>query len=226
MHQLGNYYTENLSGLRLKRVYDIAPPRIRQYMQAEVDFVLSRINEGDKVLDLGCGYGRIIPDLLEKAGLVFGIDISYENINYGKQFLHGVQKCVLMEMDAGHLKFPDKIFDTVICIQNGISAFKVEPLTLIKQSIRVTKPGGKLLFSTYSPKIWDARLEWFRMQAMEGLLGEIDEEKTANGNIVCKDGFTATTFTGDQFQKLAIQLGYKAEITEVDESVLFCEISI
>jgi 2-polyprenyl-6-hydroxyphenyl methylase/3-demethylubiquinone-9 3-methyltransferase len=195
-------------------------------MQAEVDFVLSRLNEGDKVLDLGCGYGRIVPDLLQKAGLVFGIDISYENITYGKQFLHGVQKCVLMEMDAGNLKFPDKIFDTVICVQNGISAFKVEPLTLIKQSIRVTKPGGKLLFSTYSPKIWDDRLEWFRMQAREGLLGEIDEDKTGNGNIVCKDGFTATTFTGEQFQKLAIQLGYKAEITEVDESVLFCEISI
>ncbi|MBM3435188.1 MAG: class I SAM-dependent methyltransferase [Bacteroidetes bacterium] len=223
---MGNYYTENLSGLRLKKVYEIASPRIRQYMQAEVDFVLSRIHEGDKVLDLGCGYGRIIPDLLMKAGMVFGIDISNENINYGKRFLHGIQRCVLMEMDAGNLSFPEKIFDAVICIQNGISAFKVEPLTLVRESIRVTKPGGKVLFSTYSEKIWDARLEWFRLQAKEGLLGEIDEEKTGKGNIVCKDGFTATTFSCDQFQRLALTVGYKAEITEVDESALFCEISL
>jgi len=195
-------------------------------MQAEVDFVLSRIHEGDKVLDLGCGYGRIIPHLLQKAGLVFGIDISYENINYGKLFLHGVQKCVLMEMDAGNLKFPDKIFDTIICIQNGISAFKVEPLQLLKQSIRVIKPGGKVLFSTYSHKIWKDRLEWFRMQAGEGLLGEIDEKKTCNGNIVCKDGFTATTFTPLQFQKLAEAAGQKAVMTEADDSVLFCEITV
>jgi 2-polyprenyl-6-hydroxyphenyl methylase/3-demethylubiquinone-9 3-methyltransferase len=221
-----NYYIENLSGTRLKKVYDIAPPRIRQYMEAEVAFVLTRLNEGDKVLDLGCGYGRIIPDLLTKAGLVFGIDISYQNILYGKRFLHGIQNCVLMEMDAAHLSFPAKLFDAVICVQNGISAFKVEPVTLIKESIRVTKPGGKLLFSTYSSELWDERLEWFRLQAAEGLLGEIDEEKTGNGNIVCKDGFTATTFNRDQFQMLALKLGIRAEITEVDESALFCEIPI
>lgn len=223
---MSNYYTENLSGLRLKQVYEVATPRIRQYMQAETGFVLSRIHEGDKVLDLGCGYGRIIPELLRKAGLVFGIDISYENILYGKRFLHGIQRCVLLEMDAGDLKFPDQIFDAVICIQNGISAFKVEPATLIRESIRVTKPGGKVLFSTYSEKIWNDRLEWFRIQANEGLLGKIDEEKTGNGNIVCKDGFTATTFTRDQFQRLASALGYKAEITEVDDSALFVEMTI
>jgi 2-polyprenyl-6-hydroxyphenyl methylase/3-demethylubiquinone-9 3-methyltransferase len=195
-------------------------------MRAEIDFVLSRITEGDKVLDLCCGYGRIIPDLLQKAGTVFGIDISNENINYGKRFLHGVQRCVLMEMDAGNLMFPEKIFDDVICIQNGISAFKVEPLHLLKQCIRVTKPGGKVICSTYSHKIWYERLEWFRLQANEGLLGEIDEDKTGNGKIVCKDGFTATTFTPDQFQQLVNSLGRKAEITEVDESVLFCVIAV
>ena len=220
-----NYYIENLSGTRLKKVYDIAPQRIRQYMEAEVAFVLSRLNEGDKVLDLGCGYGRIIPDLLTKAGLVFGIDISYQNILYGKRFLHGVQNCVLMEMDAAHLSFPDKMFDAVICIQNGISAFKVEPETLIKESIRVTKPGGKLIFSTYSPIIWDDRFEWFRKQTAEGLLGEIDEAKTGNGNIVCKDGFTATTFSPDQFLQLAEKLDRKATIMEADGSAIFCEIT-
>jgi 2-polyprenyl-6-hydroxyphenyl methylase/3-demethylubiquinone-9 3-methyltransferase len=64
------------------------------------------------------------------------------------------------------------------------------------------------------------------LQANEGLLGEIDEDKTGNGKIVCKDGFTATTFTPDQFQQLVNSLGRKAEITEVDESVLFCVIAV
>lgn len=198
--------------------------RIKQHLQAETDFVISRLNEGDKVLEPGCGYGRIIPDLLTKAGLVFGIDNSYQNILYGKRFLHGIQNCVLMEMDAAHLSFPDHLFDAVICVQNGISALKVEPITLIKESIRVTKPGGKLLFSTYSPEIWDDRLEWFRLQAAEGLLGEIDKSKTRDGIIVCRDGFTATTLSPDQFLQLAEKLKCNVRITEVDGSAIFFEI--
>lgn len=186
--------------------------------------MISRLNEGDKVLEPGCGYGRIIPDLLTKAGLVFGIDNSYQNILYGKRFLHGIQNCVLMEMDAAHLSFPDHLFDAVICVQNGISALKVEPITLIKESIRVTKPGGKLLFSTYSPEIWDDRLEWFRLQAAEGLLGEIDKSKTRDGIIVCRDGFTATTLSPDQFLQLAEKLKCNVRITEVDGSAIFFEI--
>jgi len=195
-------------------------------MNAELDFVLSKINNGDKVLDLGCGYGRIIPDLLQKAGLVFGIDNSPANISYGKYFLNGVENCVLMEMDAAKLSFPDNIFDVVICIQNGISAFKVEPSQLLSESIRVTKPGGKILFSTYSPKIWDERLRWFRLQADEGLLGEIDEEKTMEGVIICKDGFKATTFTPEEFQSLTANFNVVTNIIEIDGSSLFCDIIV
>jgi len=96
------------------------------------------------------------------------------------------------------MAFDSCVFDVVFCIQNGISAFGVDQKRLIAESIRVTKNNGVILFSSYSPKIWDARLEWFRMQSQLGLIGEIDEEKTRNGTIVCKDGFRATTVSGDR----------------------------
>ena len=51
------YYSDNLAAERLKRCYDIAPPRVRQYLQAELDFVLDRVRPGDVILDLGRGYG-------------------------------------------------------------------------------------------------------------------------------------------------------------------------
>ncbi len=35
---MGSYYAENLSAHRLKRVYDLAPPRVRQYLDAEAGF--------------------------------------------------------------------------------------------------------------------------------------------------------------------------------------------
>lgn len=217
-----DYYSNTLAAERLKRCYDVAPPRVRQYLQAEINFVLERIYPGDVVLDLGCGYGRVIAQLARKAGFVVGIDTSFSSLEYGASFLHGVRNFLLLRMNAGCMDFFDGAFDVVVCIQNGISAFQVDPLQLVSESIRVARENGTILFSTYSEKFWEDRLEWFRIQAAEGLLGEIDEEKTADGIIVCKDGFRATTYTPAQLLALASKFHVDVEIVEVDMSSLFC----
>ena len=63
------------------------------------------------------------------------------------------------------------------------------------------------------------------MQADTKLLGEIDYEKTRNGVIICKDGFTATTVSPGQFLSLTSDPGVAASVVEVDESSIFCEIT-
>lgn len=219
-----SYYSHTLAAQRLTKVYDLATPRVRQYLNAELDHVLSHIKPGDTLLDLGCGYGRTLPALAEKAGAVIGVDISIASLSLARQRLATIPNCHLAQMDAAHLAFADQTFDLVVCIQNGISAFHVDQRSLIIESLRVTKPGGRVLFSTYSPKLWDHRVEWFRLQAAAGLLGEIDESKTNDGNIVCKDGFTATTVSADQFRKLTSGPDADISIIEIDESSLFCEI--
>lgn len=135
----GSYYSQKLSGERLKLCYSIAPPRVKQYLEAEVDFVLTKIKPSDKVLELGCGYGRV-------------------------------------------------------------------------------------LLSSYAERFWEDRLAWFLLQAEHGLIGEIDEENTGEGLIVCKDGFKAKTVTAQEFRILASELGLVPIVTEVDGSSLFCEL--
>jgi ubiquinone/menaquinone biosynthesis C-methylase UbiE len=221
---LAGYYSDKLNAERLKRVYEIAPPRTRQYLQAEVEHICRKINPGDIVLELGCGYGRILPVLARKARIVFGIDSSFTSIRMGRKLLKDTPNCFLATMDAVKLGFRDNIFNVVVCIQNGISAFHVDRLELMAEAIRVAKPGGAVLFSSYSNKFWDHRLEWFYRQSEEGLLGEIDLEKTGDGVIVTKDGFTGTAIKPEEFLSLASQLKVDAKIIEVDESSLFCEI--
>jgi len=218
------YYSSKLAAERLARCYDIAPPRVQQYLRAEIDFALDHIFQGDVVLDMGCGYGRAIPPLARKAGLVIGIDISLPSLRFGKPFLQGLFNCFLLEMDAAWMGFREGSFDAVLCIQNGISAFRMDPLLLISEGLRVIRENGLFLISSYSEKFWEHRLEWFELQAAEGLVGEIDRQKTGNGTIVCQDGFRATTFTAHQFLALASKLDINANITEVDESSLFCVI--
>lgn len=221
---MSGYYDTTLSAQRLKQCYDIASPRVQQYLEAEAHHVIQHIHAGDVVLELGCGYGRILTRLAQKAGLVIGIDTSIESLSFGQKMLKNLSNCYLVSMDAMNLGFRQQTFDGVVCIQNGISAFHVDQRELIRESIRVTKSGGKVLYSSYSERFWDSRLEWFERQSKAGLLGEIDVEKTGNGVIVCKDGFTATTVTPSQFSSLVSGLNVDVKIVEVDESSLFCEI--
>lgn len=218
------YYNDKLAAERLRQCYDLAPERTRQYLRAEMDYVLSRIKPGDIVLDLGCGYGRTLPSLAAKAGSVIGIDNAAASIALAEQLVKNIANAAVKEMNAAHLLFVDNLFDVVICIQNGISAFHCDQKNLIREALRVTKPGGLTLFSTYAEKFWEYRLEWFKLQAAAGLLGAIDWEKTANGIIVCQDGFTASTVSPEQFSQLTVGLPATVTLTEVDESSLFCEL--
>jgi len=221
---MSDYYADKLSAERLKRCYEIASPRVQQYMEAEIEFVLEKIRPSDIVLDLGCGYGRVLARLAKKVQRVVGIDASFASLALAQDELRGFSNCYLAAMDAVQLGFHDKVFDVVVGIQNGISAFHVNQKDLIRESIRVAKQGGIVLFSSYSEKFWNARLEWFERQSEAGLLGEIDYEKTRDGVIVCKDGFTATTVRPDEFLSLTSDLNAETRIIEVDESSLFCEI--
>ena len=219
---MDDYYAQRLSAERLRKCYDIAPPRVRHYLQAEIDYVADRIHPGDVVLELG----RVLEPLADKAALVVGIDTSQPSLELAQELLGHVSNCRLVRMDAGMLGFRDLVFDMVACIQNGISAFKVDQRTLLAEAIRVTRPGGRVLFSSYAEKFWEQRLEWFRLQANHGLLGAIDWQATGHGTIICQDGFKATTITPAEFRSLTSDFNVRACIEEVDESSTFCEIVV
>ncbi len=221
-----NYYAQKLSAGRLKRVYDIATPRIEQYLNAEIEHILQKIKPMDSVIELGCGYGRILEKLADKAHKVVGIDISEDNIEFARKYLKKRDNIEVYKMDAVNLDFPDSTFDLVVIAQNGISAFKIEPVHLLKECLRITKKGGIILFSTYAAKFWEHRLEWFKIQSDEGLLGEIDWEQTKPGVIICKDGFKANSFSRDDFLQLAGEFDLEFELEEIDESSLFCELFV
>jgi 2-polyprenyl-6-hydroxyphenyl methylase/3-demethylubiquinone-9 3-methyltransferase len=55
-------------------------------------------------------------------------------------------------------------------------------------------------------------------------VGEIDEVRTGDGAIVCRDGFAATTFTPADLEQLGRDAGCPATITEVDGSSVFLEL--
>ena len=223
---MNQYYAQKLSAERLELCYELAPPRVKKYLEAEIDFVVEKIKDNDMVLELGCGYGRIFPKLLKKAGTVLGIDNSFSSLKYAKEKFQTEDSVYLFQMDAVNPGFKDHQFDAVVCIQNGISAFKVNQQKLVEEAIRVTRKGGQVFFSSYFEKFWNHRMEWFQIQSKHNLIGEIDYDKTGNGVIICKDGFKAVTVTKDDFISLTLNTGIVPEIFEVDDSSIFCVLKV
>ena len=219
---MSEYYEDRLSALRLRKCYEIASPRIHRYLDAEASFALKHIRGSRRVLELGCGYGRVMKRVLIHVRLAVGCDTSKSSLKFAKNYLHSRGSFGLVCADASCLPFRPGIFDVVFCVQNGISAFGANRRELVTEAVRVTKAGGQILFSSYSHRIWKERLAWFRAQSKAGLVGEIDEAATGHGTIVCKDGFRATTVSRAEFKRLFSNAGASPRIEEIDGSSIFC----
>jgi len=119
----------------------------------EVEFMLPYFNlkEGDKVLDLMCGYGRHALELAGKGIKVTAVDNLPDYINEirttaekEKVEIHAVQSDVLAFSTSEQ-------FDLVICMGNSINFFNAEDTTrLLKNISFFLKPAGHLLINSWS----------------------------------------------------------------------------
>ena len=72
---------------------------------------ITRLVEGKRVLDIGCGYGFLVNALSDKGFQARGIDISKDAIDVGKDIFTGINLSI---DNAYRLPFEDNSFDTVI----------------------------------------------------------------------------------------------------------------
>ena len=104
------YYTDKLSAESLRACYDLAPPRIKAYLEAEIEFVLSRTTPSMLALELGCGYGRVLQRLLPRVRRAFGIDTWSPRLRLALEYLGGKPSVRLACMDSIQLGFHDGAF--------------------------------------------------------------------------------------------------------------------
>jgi len=220
--RMSEYYEDKLSAEGLQKCYEIAPPRIRRYLEAETSFVIKCARRSRRVLELGCGYGRVMKRVVVHVKAGVGCDTSRKSLRLAESYMRPRSNFGLICADASCLPFRPGVFDAVYCVQNGISAFGVDRRKLVAEAIRVTGDGGQILFSSYSQRIWKERLAWFRAQSKAGLIGEIDEAETGHGTIVCRDGFRAETVSKREFERLFSNAGTRPHTEEIDGSSVFC----
>lgn len=113
------------------------------------------ISAGDRVLDVGCGYGANAVCYTKKyqPTSVIGIDVTEVRIKSGTGYVaqHGLSQLIQLQLgDATAMTFADASFDRVISVE---CAFHFDTRRdFLREAARVLAPGGTLALSDMIPR--------------------------------------------------------------------------
>ena len=128
----------------------------------EVEFLVDALGleQGMRVLDVGCGPGRHAYALAERGVEVHGIDVSQRFVEIAVD--RAPAGASFERLDARHLAF-DAEFDAAICLCQGAFGLMTadgHDETVIAGVSRALRPGGRLALSAFSSyfvvKHWEA----------------------------------------------------------------------
>ena len=122
----------------------------KKYIWPELAKVLSGLKDGDSLLDVGCGNGRLIENLGNKNISYLGVDNSEEliklaKINYPEQNFKVLD---ILKLETLTQKF-DLVISVAVLHHLPSQELRLEALKKLKS---VTTPGGQIIFSVW--KLW------------------------------------------------------------------------
>ncbi|MGQ9673624.1 MAG: class I SAM-dependent methyltransferase [Candidatus Aminicenantales bacterium] len=134
---------------RIARDWDLEHRNFKENKNLERLSEYFLLNEGDAVLDAGCGTGRLVPYLREKIGsqgLLIETDFSEEMLRIARS-RNRQERLFFVLADAGKTPFKEKIFDAVICF--ALFPHLPEKKAALKEFHRILRP-GKFLFIAHA----------------------------------------------------------------------------
>jgi len=114
---------------------------LRQYLYERLD-----LPEGGRVLDVGCGTGALLGELLRRGSLqVCGIDLNHDFLRRARQAGAGrpAGRLSLAQADAHTLPFSASTFDLALC--HFLLLWVADPARVLAAMRRAVRPGGAVL---------------------------------------------------------------------------------
>jgi ubiquinone/menaquinone biosynthesis C-methylase UbiE len=138
----------------------------RMAIELEIREILKHLNDGDRVLDVGCANGYSTVAFAEQRGVqIRGLDYIPDMIEQAKARLDGLRTQGSVEFAVGditRLEEPADRYDRVVAIRVLINLGTWErQLQALRECARVAKPGGTVLLSEATLQGW-RRLNTFR----------------------------------------------------------------
>lgn len=187
--------------------------RTRYSAWPEFSIFTNFIKEGDKVLDVGCGNGRLLELLKDKKIYYTGVDISEKLIRLAQE---KYPQNNFLIADNLNLPFSDDNFDKVfsVAVLHNIPSNELRNKALLELN-RVLKPGGLLFITVWY--LWQKKTAWKSLikNTFLKLTGRSKLDfndifipwKDSQGEIRAQRYFHC--FTKKELQKLAENTGFK-----------------
>lgn len=122
----------------------------RAFLWKELVPFINKVKPNERILDLGCGNGRLFSSLKEKGADYVGVDSSGELVKIAKE-KYWQENPKFQVVEALELPFPENYFDKVfsIAVLHHIPSNLFRKLFL-KEARRVLKPKGLLVLTVWN----------------------------------------------------------------------------
>ncbi len=115
------------------------------------------VKKGQELLDVACGTGVVAVTAAQRGARVSGLDLSPVLLEDARKNAGVVGAQIeFVEGDAEVLPYADGTFDVVLS-QFG-HMFAPRPEVVIREMVRVLKPGGRIAFSTWPPELYIGKM--------------------------------------------------------------------
>lgn len=123
-----------------------------RHTKDEVDYISNFIKQGDEILDMGCGTGRITNELGYRGYHCLGLDFSKKHIEIAN--INKSENVTFCVKDAREFK-AEKTYDIIICLYDVIGSFPDEKdnSKILEAAYKCLKQNGKLILSVMNKVI-------------------------------------------------------------------------
>jgi len=184
------------------------PIEIKEFLEKEKEFLKKYLKPNSKVLEIGCGEGRLLEQIAKNHALVYGIDFAENMIRKAKRKLNTYENTNVFHMDAQNLLFIDNFFDYSLCMCSSFSNMPGIEERVVQEMTRVTKPGGEILIHVLSSKVKSIHEELYRSMGLTNIVTKGNVTRTAEGII-------SRRFSEEDLHKIMKTTQLKYEITKI-----------
>ncbi|MER7006268.1 class I SAM-dependent methyltransferase [Dactylosporangium sp. NPDC000555] len=113
------------------------------------EYLFDRYGHGARILDVGCGAGRVTKAITDRGGRIVGVDINPAAINVARQ---RCQDAEFICASMTELPLPDESFEQVWCLRFSFNALPTvaERIEALAELWRVCAPGGSVFVEVFN----------------------------------------------------------------------------
>lgn len=131
-----------------------------------------RLQPNDQLLDIGCGWGRLLIHAAQKYGVQgVGITLSQEQLEHGRKQLawNGLQDRVQLKyLDYRDLPTLDQTFDKIVSVGMFEHVGKSNARDFLENARKVLRPDGLLLLHTIGKTMEEPTNNWIKKYIFPG----------------------------------------------------------